>query len=419
MERWFGKAALALAVAGSLLAAQPGRLRAEDSQDRLMNLGSDKFKILPTFNTMIEYDSNIARAPRGRTADMITHFSPGVSFTYDPSPTVSWDANYTLRGNVFADNGDQDSTEHFAGTDARWNPGPMHINVDARVEKTESPIDLTRSVENVGTQFSDRLSVEQYSMGIALGFDLHTFGVELAYHRDQFNVLQGDFADFNHHVDTFLVNGTYHLTAKTDLIGNFTYSDTEFEHGFKNNYTAWEATVGVRGQVTEKLQVLARIGTRSAQFDFDEAGAVAQNRSPDDEEFSDVVAVGSANYQLTAKDNVAFTYLREQINSVRSNFILVNRVSLDWSHTIDDKWSTTAGGFYSNEDESLEDTVLLGLPFEGAADTESIGLTAGASYAFRKWWIFDLNYAFEAKYSRDNNRQFDDNRVMVSTTVNF
>lgn len=408
------------ALASALIVLVPVCARAEDGDDRLLRLGSEKFKIMPQFATQLVYDTNIARVPRNRQDDLISQFSPGVTLNYQPTAKMSWDASYTLRGNVFAIHDEQDSLEHFLATHGHWQPGRLYLDYRTGFNKTESPLgQASEPSPKVGLEFDRRLEVEQSLVAATVGYEFNRFALELGYRRDGFLLLQHDLIDFNHHSDSVGVTGIYHLTGKTDLLGELGWSHTDFVSRFKNDYETWSGKAGVRGRITEKLQLTLEVGGKATQFESHPTLAAAGRASMDTSDFSGLVATLAATYELSARDTITATYLRDQIDSVRSNYLVQDRVALDLSHTFTGRWSARAGGAYEHEHESLTGSGAPGWKGVSKADSDWMDVHAGVTYDLRKWWTLDLSYAYESRFSGDRDLRFDDNRVTLGSTIRF
>lgn len=365
-------------------------------EDRLLDIHAKHLRLSPSFSVQEKYDSNIFLTDGDREEDWILVASPGLAVEAR-TETFSLDASYTARVLHFNEHDEQDDDEHFANGGFRWKHGRVYLGMDGSFQQTVDPLNIVLAA---------RLEIERDSEIGRAGIDLDPLSVEVHGGRRNFDVHNElfDFIDYDQQevgLDlAWKVNDHWRILAGAN--GGW----TDYNFDLKNDYEFAEGWVGVHWVPSESLGVRADGGYRVN--DYDPASGLLPALT---EDYESAIARLTVLWKPCEDGLVTVGYSHGPEESVVSNFITSDRVTLGYEHHLGDRWKVGANGVYQRAEESLEDA-----PQELK---ENFGGGATVTFEPVKWLTIDAGYSYSDKRTNDDSGEYVDHQGTIGVSVRF
>ncbi len=364
------------------------------------NIHFGQLYVHPRIGVEATYDDNVFLLGEKKVDDVLFTIRPGVDldFTHEGK---SARVNYLAEIGRFVDTTDYDYENHLlnGSVNLQFPSGLMFFVGDVfrkTVDRlTYEFVPLVKKTQNVsdvrvGYEFTERLSVQAAYGHLILDYKDPIYEV---YDRDD---------------DT--VEGTvfYRIFSRVSLLGQYQFKWINYdrETGVRFDADGMSAFLGVTGQITPKLVVLAKGGYQQRDYD-----------GPRDDynggAFSlDVVHRCTDTLTLTAGGT------REAVESTYStnNFYTTTEARAGLDKQLGAKWTVGVSGFYANSD--YPEATFDGVGFT-ERDDDIWGGRVGLRYQIQKWLTTSLWYTHEERNSNQDPYDYDDNRVSLGVSAVF
>lgn len=193
----------------------------------------------------------------------------------------------------------------------------------------------------------------------------------------------------------------YAWSQKTRLFGQYSFLDVSYNTEAANDNTQQSAYLGIDYNISEKVQVLVKLGYNSK----DRSGSLS--------EIDDFVYEVQTDYQFTPKNNLNLQAWRKQKESDDrdSNGILGSSFSATFSQMLGQRLVASVQTGWSR-DEYSGATTINGKTAEREDDYLTTSLSL--SYAMQKWFEISGGYNYVQRNSNFNDLDYDSNGLYLT-----
>jgi len=393
-----------LLTAASLLAAvalTPAWASAIDLNALWPDLGLPGFKVSPFISQRVEYESNVFQAPSGAQDDVIFKTIPGFVLEL-PLGRHKIDLGFSAEIVRYADLGSQDTEHYFVlGNILLAFPGGLRVNVKEDFARTSDP---------PGTELTGRLesTTNVLSPSVEYGFTRrYAVGLDYVWTTVNFDDDTGvEQLDRDEH--TIGLTGFYRVQPKTDLLVNVAYGTKDFDTASDRDVDRYIAAVGVRGDLTSRLQSTLRVGYEVRDPDRGDIGA-----------YRGVVVGGDLVYRPTARTRLTLVAERSVQESVFATNVayLGNILTLAAEHFLTPKLLLSAR-LIGGHGDYFEKAQKVSGRFDWREDWVG-AFSLGVEYQVQRWLALSGDYTHARRDSNFDNFDFKNDIVGGKVTLSF
>jgi hypothetical protein len=370
----------------------------------------------PFFSERVEYETNVFQVPTGAKSDVISRSIPGIVGDYTVGP-LSLGAGYRAEILRYLDLTSQDTVHHIAVGQVRLDLPRLQLSLRDDFAITSDPpgTELTgriKSTTNTLAPTAEYRLTERFSTGLNATWTHQSFeggsssgqtGSDTAVAAEQQAVKQLD-------RDEYLFGATvfWKFRPKADLRLDYGYGIKTFSNDSVRDVTRQVLTVGLRGDVTSKLQSTFRIGIEDRQPDSDKVKG-----------YTGFVTGGGWLYQPTERTKISLETERSVQESVFANavYYIANSGSLSVEQVL--------------FTPKLLGTVALGLgenvyPTKATINNQTkyrqdllTGARTGLVYTIQPWLRASIEYGYQKRRSNFKDFDFEDQKVSGRITAQF
>lgn len=185
----------------------------------------------------------------------------------------------------------------------------------------------------------------------------------------------------------------YRFLPRTSLLLEYDFINIDYQQEIFGDTKERTTFAGLRWEVSEKTQGLAKFGHSWRDID-----------TGSHEAFIGEIRL---DYRFTPKTStyLALTRRVEETDIREANSIIVHRAQLGYRQKITARWSATTDLFYYQNDYRGSDRI-----------DDHFGARLGAGYLFRRWLNFGIGYNYIQRISNDD-ADYTNNRVFLSATA--
>ena len=389
---------------GMTLAMDCSRVSALEAED-ILSFRTGPLSIKPQMALTEVYSDNIFYLPKNEVDDFITMVSPGLKLQLGKPEKNYLALGYTFDELLYVNNPSLDTSQHTIDLSDRLQAQRLTLTGSDRIQILSSPLG---GVERILS--SRNIDRNSYNDNYTLSYDISERTA--AYLRGTYSAL-----DYNQGVDLYssdTLTGTggfaYRAFSKTSFFGEVYYGETTTSPNVpslpKNpDVTFIGGYVGARGNFTEKLSGLVKVGYESREFS-DGSSAPSQP-----------VVDMSVTQRFTDKTALSLTYSRQ--NSVSSQYTRetfnadIIGLQLNQSLGPSRKWEASLGGSYYRYSYELGGQ-SLGLNYDYIRGSFNL------AYKVQLWLTASLGYDFERLTgSPGGTTDYTVNRVNLRLAVGF
>ena len=280
-------------------------------------------------------------------------------------------------------------------------------------------------LDNMFHYFSDRLGAEdvdriprtQDYAGGAITFDLNKMDLSLGF-KYKFEGYRSDrpigafrgraltYEDLVRNEYEGEVEGAFKLWPKTMLLFSGDYGTIRHKTGRKSDSCYFDALTGLRGELTAKSVVEAKVGYRQ------------QNYEDPSEIFRSVFFKGGLIENFTSRDVLRLDFLRTTNDTIyRNNAYFVSTFfAAAFKHGFTDRFFGDVDVTFQRDNYPTETTEAT----ETAKRKDDIWTGGiGVSYELVEWFAADLRYEYKNRSSKFSTFDYTDNTVSVGVTGTF
>jgi len=396
-----GRRLVTVASLVAVMALTPTRGSAIDLNALWPDLGLPGFKVSPFISQRVEYESNIFQAPSRAQDDVIFKTIPGFVLEL-PLGRHKIDLGFSAEIVRYADLGSQDTEHYFVlGNILLAFPGGLRVNVKEDFARTSDP---------PGTELTGRLesTTNVLSPSVEYGFTRrYAVGLDYVWTTVNFDEDTGvEQLDRDEH--TIGLTGFYRVQPKTDLLVNVSYGTKDFDTASDRDVNRYIAAVGVRGDLTSRLQSTLRVGYEVRDPDRGDVGA-----------YSGVVVSGDLVYRPTARTRLTLVAERSVQESVFATNVayLGSILTLAAEHFLTPKLllsARLAGGY----GDYFEKAQKVNGRFDWREDWVG-AFSLGVEYQIQRWLALSADYTHARRDSNFDNFDFKNDIVGGKVTLSF
>ncbi len=283
-----------------------------------VGFGPDKlWKIKPSFNTKVAFDSNVHREPGGqRDEDVIFSFMPAIDLERQGT-RFGVKSGYKLDYQQYVKEDDESGFNHY------WRNSAQYTSDKAFAKIREN---LSWQKTYATSEQSERRTLFTNDIGTEVGYNLtDKTSVSGIYNNLVSAYKDSVLRDFSYVDNEFGGRIYYHATPKTDLYFQGAGNDVSYYNSDLYNSNGFSLLLGAVGKVTEKVVLSAETGNRYRNYDNDLINS-----------YNNWIFQGAAKYYATSKVAVSLTAKRDIQESVYSDtgWYGVNRWELGFEYAL-------------------------------------------------------------------------------------
>ena len=357
-------------------------------------------KVRPYFKTGMEYDSNVFSEPEApRTRDEVLWlYTPGVSINYPFGEDNRYriGAVYEARITEFTNYNDHSDIGQSVGA-----VGNFKLLDNFFFNVTE---EFVKDAARAGTRRAKRIEYMDQIISPTVVYNWRNWSFEGEYR----NAIR-DFDSAIYRVFSY-ANNAFTTRLLRDLAPNFRglfeYTLSHYDYAADEtrvgHYT--EVRVGVKGQLSERTNILARAGYQQRSY------------KKHDTDYDIPVADFRLTHRLTNRTDLDFYGERMTHESQFTNNRAFDEKLIQGSvkHLFTEKLRGRVGGWLARRDFDIVSTI-------GAVQIHRRDLVGsvfvGFDYAFRSWLITNLDYRYERSNSNNSNFDYTNNVVSLGMTM--
>ncbi len=370
----------------------------------------------PFFSERVEYETNVLQVPTRAKSDLISRSIPGILGDYTVGP-LAISAGYRAEILRYMDLTNLDTEHHTAVGQVKLDLPRLQLSLRDDFTITSDPpgSELTgriKSTTNTLVPIAEYRLTERFSVGLNASW-IHTSfqrgsssgqaGGDVAAAEEAQTVKQLD-------RDEYLFGGTvfWKFLPKADLRLDYGYGIKTFDSASVRDVTRHVITLGLRGNITSKLQSTFRIGIEDRQPDSDQVKG-----------YIGFVTGGGWTYQPTERTKISLDTERSIQESVFANavYFVANTGSL----TVEQVLFTP----------KLLGTARIGLgensyPTKATINNQTkyrqdllTGAGVGLVYTVQPWLRAGVEYTYQKRSSNFRDFDYDDSKFSGRITAQF
>lgn len=374
----------------------------------------------PFFSERVEHESNVFQVPRGAKSDVISRSIPGIVGDFTAGP-LAISAGYRMEILRYMDLTEQDTENHALVGQIKLDLPRLKLGLrdDFVITTTPPGAELTgpiKSTTNTLVPVGEYRLTERFSIGLNGSWIQQSFqggkggGQSGGQSGGQGVAAQQDEAVKQLDRDEYLYGATvfWKFRPKADLRLDYAYGIKSFEQDATRNVTRHVLTIGLRGDVTSKLQSTFRIGIEDRQPESSQVKG-----------YVGFVVGGGWVYQPTERTRISLETERSVQESIFANavYYIANTVNLSVEQVLgtpklvataqlglgEDAYPTKST--VNNQTKWRQDTLL--------------GAGVGLVYTIQPWLRVGVECQYQKRNSNFNDSDYDDSKFSGRITVQF
>ena len=258
-------------------------------------------KVVPSFKTRLEYDSNIFYDRNDPKHDWLTILTPGImgELGFGAEGKHKAFMEYFVDLGMFGKYDDQNYGNHnaFGGVSLDFEDYTLDLN--NRFLFTSS---------RAGTEFEQRNLRKEDTFNAVLGWHYNKIDFDTGYEFYIVDYLSDTLQAFNRYENRGWIAGYVEVAPKTQALLELDYRNLQYPDTSGRNGNAYWALAGVRGQITAKVTGVAKAGYKIKDYNASSAN-----------DFSNVAAFIDIMYDMNERVDMTFSYIRDAFESTYGN----------------------------------------------------------------------------------------------------
>lgn len=367
----------------------------------------EPFVIHESFETEVQFDTNIYLSDNSEKFDIITILTPSIGLEL-PIHDHNVSLDYSAAINIFTLDMDESHVDQRIRALAEFNFTDFKVTLDDIYEhfSHRAGSEDTNRIRQQANDFRVGVSAEYDQLAFDVGY---SFGLQDYFSNDIiFETMTYDDKDRMSHVIDAEV--AYRFMPKTSFTIDGYLGFLDYDSPLSSDSYYIEGLLGLRGDLTSKITVNLKGGLRHQDYESSELTG--------SDDFTSFVARGGVDFYFTDDDIFNLQIERSIYESTYANmnYYNVNMVSTKYTHMFTDKISAAIFGSYQLNlypDKSTEEG-------ETAKRYDHLFKTGCmVKYNIRKWVSVGLKYECIQRDSRFSTFDFVDNVITIRGTVGF
>jgi len=233
---------------------------------------------------------------------------------------------------------------------------------------------------------------------IGLLRDFQDLEIEIAYQNFYRHFLRSDYTQYDHQQHSGIGTIFYRVAPQVKILGEYTYDRILYRLSTERNGYYNEVRAGLKGSLTDKLTVTAKVGYQAREYD--QAGL---------ENYDGPVGFVALEEYFSPYLNMLLVWERTIQESTYSinNFYILNRLRYRVSQQLFQKVRGYLDLSYQNHRYKVSN------PGEPKRDDDIWTASPGVRYQIQPWLYLDLNYSFRKQDSNISGGDYQDNRTSL------
>jgi hypothetical protein len=360
------------------------------------------FRFHPSFKTSVQYDDNVKLSDTSETSDTLFIQEPALE-THVKMGDHRLEVAYGAEIINFEKEEEENSVNHLFYALGELVFGDFMVILSEAFEDTTN-----RTFSENSTR--DQLQIN--SGEVTVRYDRPRWAVEGGWRRNDLDHVGSILNAADYDEDIFVFLGGYRLFPKTLVLLEVDVGDINYNTNTTNaDQTYYQIFTGLRGEVTSKLSVAAKVGYQNRQMD-DVAGLAQQK------DFSGFVADVDIDYRPRKGTAFRLDYVRTVRNSTfeSNNFYTQDKVSVSLKKQIRKKWLLIPVFIYQRN--SYPDLATRSGVTDERLDN-FLQAQLGLRYQIQEWLSSGVAYNFRSRNSNLETFDYDNNRVTFDVTSVF
>lgn len=370
----------------------------------------------PFFSERVEYETNVLQVPTGAKSDVISRSIPGIIGDYTAGP-LAISAGYRAEILRYVDNTTLDTEHHLAVGQVKLDLPRLQLMLRDDFAITSDPpgTELTgriKSTTNTLAPTGEYRLTDRFSVGANASWTHTSFeggaasgqpGSTAAATAEAESVKQLD-------RDEYLFGGTvfWKFRPKADLRLDYGYGIKTFSSDSTRDVTRQVATLGLRGDITSKLQSTFRIGIEDRQPESSHVKG-----------YTGLVTGGGWIYQPTERTKISLDTERSVQESVFANavYYIANAGTLSLEQVLFTPKLLATVALAMGEN-AYPTKATLNNQTKWRQDTLMAART-GLVYTIQPWLRVGLEYGYQKRRSNFKNFDYEDQKISGRITAQF
>lgn len=370
----------------------------------------------PFFSERVEYETNVFQVPRGAKSDLISRSIPGIIGDYTVGPLAT-SAGYRAEILRYVDLTSQDTVHHMAVGQVKLDLPRLQLSLRDDFATTTDPpgTELTgriKSTTNTLAPTGEYRLTERFSAGLNASWTHTSFqggsssgqpGSDVVAAQEAQAVKQLDRDEYLYGATVF-----WKFLPKADLRLDYGYGIKNFASDSVRDVTRHVVTLGLRGDVTSRLQSTFRIGIEDRQPDSSQVKG-----------YRGFVVGGGWLYQPSERTRISLDTERSVQESVFANavYYIANSGSLSVEQALfTPKLLATARLGLGENSYPTKATINNQTKFR---QDLLLGAGVGLVYTIQPWLRVGVEYTYQKRSSNFSDFDFEDNKFSGRMTVQF
>ena len=348
------------------------------------------------FSEDIIYDDNIYLSDKDATSSAISSTQLLAEYLVNiPNTGLKFGANANIGYNAYTEN---PAKNDYMNAGAGFNVGNNKFSLDEKFLYTADPAtsELTERAKRINNiaSFRFKTSLEKkFSIGFLVSdiFDRYMDNMYKSLNRNRVNAGAQVY---------------YNMSPKTSFYFAYLYSIIKYENNDRNNSNGNSFSLGVNGNVTQKVKGTAQISYDTRNYDEDVEGA--------DSNFGIFGYLLSLTYEPTRRDTIILSGERkvEEATFANNRYYISTGIGLEYKHSFYQKWTLGLLAAYENigYPETVEDV---------NRNDDLIKVKPSIEYKFKDYLFASLWYQFRNKSSNFDSVEYTDNKVGLQVKFCF
>ena len=359
------------------------------------DLGLPGFKLTPFFTERLEYQSNVLLAPRNELDDFISRSIPGVVVEL-PFGTHRLDLSARAEILRYLKHSQFDNEHFFLLGNLQLNfPGGLKVRMKEQFTTTSDP---------PGTELTGRINRTTNTINPEVEYGLaRRFSLRAGYTFTHVN-FDEPVTRLSRNEHTFGLTGYWHMTAKSDLLGNLSYGKINFGNVTGRDSERFFGMVGLRGELTSRLSSTFRFGY--------------EHRESPTQKVNSIITSGDWTFVPSDRTRLILLTQRSLEESVfgTDTTFTATVATLLAQHSFGPKLTTNGRVFIGLNEYPNND--VDGARFHRRTDV-LMGLGLGADYQIQRWLAVGADYSVSNRSSNFNGFDYTDHIIGMKVTLSI
>ena len=355
-------------------------------------------KIVPSLKVEEKWDSNIFYDSSDEKSDWITVITPGImgEWGFGDYGKHKLKLDYKVDCGIFAEYNDQNYGNHDVFGEVKLDFNDYRVKVNERFQFTSS---------RAGTEFENRTLRKINTFNTILEADFNKFSMDLGYTHYLVDYLSDTLETLDYYTNSVWVTGYVQVMPKTKALLEFKYTNLQYPDASGRNGNAYRIMVGAKGQFTEKLTGIAKVGYKYKDY---------QDSSQD--AFSSVVFNTYLVWSPLERLQLITGYEREAFEStyINNNFYTGDHFFWDIVYKLPSNFVAKLNIFY---DHNAYSEIA---PGDSEKRTDNIwGIGPRLEYWWKEWLVAGVGYAYKQRFSNIGNREYKDHVIGMDVKAQY